>query len=392
MAAITGLGTTYNLPNYTGLLHEIAPSDTPFFSAIGGLNGGGQTIATEFEWQTTDFDAPAQNVQLEGADAPTSKERVRANVTNIVEIHQQTVSVSYSKQSAFGQHAGVNNEAVNPIRSELDWQTTQALKQTVMDLEWSFLYGAYVKPTDNTTARQTRGLIPAITTNVVASDGVVITGASSATDTITSATHGLTVGGKVVFRKVGSTPLIPGRIYFVVNSGSSTTFKVGKTAGGAAITLGTSAANIDFVEPSATTLTKALVNQLAQTVYDTGGITDLNAATLIVPSTQKVGLSGAFTTNFFEQSRTVGGVNVSTIVTDFGTLNVMLSRRIAQDSIVLASLDVCQPVYLEVPGKGHFFAEPLAKTGASDKVMIYGEAGLAYGPESAHGILTGLKF
>jgi hypothetical protein len=53
------------------------------------------------------------------------------------------------------------------------------------------------------------------------------------------------------------------------------------------------------------------------------------------------------------------------------------------------SLGECSPVYLEVPGKGHFFAEPLAKTGASDDVQLYGEVGLAYGVESSHGILTG---
>lgn len=41
MAGITALGTTYNLPNYTGVLHALTPADTPFFSAIGGLAGGG---------------------------------------------------------------------------------------------------------------------------------------------------------------------------------------------------------------------------------------------------------------------------------------------------------------------------------------------------------------
>ena len=33
-------------------------------------------------------------------------------------------------------------------------------------------------------------------------------------------------------------------------------------------------------------------------------------------------------------------------------------------------------------------AEPLAKTGASDDVQIYGEIGLEYGNEKAHGCLT----
>jgi hypothetical protein len=52
MAGITALGTTYNLPNYTGLLFGLTPADTPFFSAIGGLSGGRQTTDTEFEWGT----------------------------------------------------------------------------------------------------------------------------------------------------------------------------------------------------------------------------------------------------------------------------------------------------------------------------------------------------
>jgi hypothetical protein len=36
MSGITAMGTTYNLPNYTGLLYGLSPEETPFFSAIGG--------------------------------------------------------------------------------------------------------------------------------------------------------------------------------------------------------------------------------------------------------------------------------------------------------------------------------------------------------------------
>jgi len=48
-------------------------------------------------------------------------------------------------------------------------------------------------------------------------------------------------------------------------------------------------------------------------------------------------------------------------------------------------------VFLNVPGKGVMFEEPLAKTGASDEVQLYGEVGLAYGNERAHAAMTGLK-
>jgi hypothetical protein len=83
MSGITALGTTYNLPNYTGVLFGLTPAETPFLSAIGGLTGGGQATSTEFEWQTFDLANAGQNVALEGADAPSYEGRVRANVTNV---------------------------------------------------------------------------------------------------------------------------------------------------------------------------------------------------------------------------------------------------------------------------------------------------------------------
>ena len=140
-------------------------------------------------------------------------------------------------------------------------------------------------------------------------------------------------------------------------------------------------------------LTVDHVSALLQGVYDNGGIAETDTATLIVNSSQKLALSKAYASaygKFFETSRNVGGVNMTTIETDFGVLNVMLERQMPQDAICVASLEQCQPVFLETPGKGHFFAEELAKTGASDRTQLYGEVGLAYGNEAAHGLITGL--
>ena len=39
MAGVSGIGTTFNLPNYHGELFSVTPSDTPLLSAIGGLTG-----------------------------------------------------------------------------------------------------------------------------------------------------------------------------------------------------------------------------------------------------------------------------------------------------------------------------------------------------------------
>ncbi|MGL4300286.1 MAG: SU10 major capsid protein, partial [Candidatus Neomicrothrix subdominans] len=104
MPGITGQGTTFNLPNYVGELFAVTPTDTPFLSAIGGLTGGEGVTSTLFPWQGYDL-RPADKLRqrLEGANAQAAEERVRFNVTNVVEIHQETVEVSYTKLAATGQ-------------------------------------------------------------------------------------------------------------------------------------------------------------------------------------------------------------------------------------------------------------------------------------------------
>jgi hypothetical protein len=389
--SITALGTTYNLPNYTGILYQLTPADTPLFSAIGGLSGGGQVTSTEMEWETFDLRDPGQNVQLEGADAPAAQERVRGNVTNVTEIHQEQVAVSYSKLAAVGQKSGSNNALPNPVGNEIDWQVTQMLKQMIRDVEFSFILGLYNKPSDNTTKRQTRGLLQAITTNVK-TNGVIVTGLSAATDTITETSTARANGDVVVFTDAGvSTAVVPNRVYYVVSK-STNAFKVSATKSGSAITIGTATVSVEAA--STVALTVDDVEGILQMAYDNGGVSEQSTATVIVNSSQKRAISSAYANaygKFMETSRTVGGVAVDTIVTNFGTLNVMLDRYVPQDAIIVASLEQCMPVYLEVPGKGHFFAEPLAKTGASEKVQLYGEVGLAFGNEKAHAVLSGLK-
>lgn len=391
MSGITGLGTNYNLPNYTGTLYGITPEDTPFFSAIGGLNGGGQVTETEGEWQTYDLRNPSQPAVLEGATAPTGQARARGNVTNVVQIHQEKISIAYSKWAAYQQKAGTNNAEPNPVTDEVTWQVQQMLKQMKRDIEYSFINGVYQKPVDNTTARKTRGLLAAITTNLTANATSTITALSAATDTVTETATALANGDKIIFTDVGaSTTLVLGRIYYVVSKATNT-FKVALTSGGAAVTIGT--ATVAYRKPWVTVLTKAHVDLLAQQVYDNGGMSESGTATFMVNSTQKIALSNAyanFAGKYVENARNVGGVSVDTIVTDMGTFNVMLDRYVPQDAIVACSLEQCAPFFLEVPGNGHFFAEPLAKTGASQDVQLYGEVGLKYGNEKSHGLVTGL--
>lgn len=322
MPGITGMGTTFNLPNYVGELFSVSPEDTPFLSAIGGLTGGRPANATHFTWSGYDLrDASATRQRVEGSPAPDAEGRARFGVMNVVEIHQETVDTSYTKQAATGQFGdlgaghphvqGVSGE--NAITDEHGWQIAQALKQIARDVEMSFIRGEYADPGTNANPRRTRGLLEAIETHAVDADG----------------------------------------------------------------------------EP----LTEALLLDLMQDVWESGGISESETATLMVGARQKRNLTRIFITdrNFQEQTRDIGGVNLQTIETDFGRLNIMLNRWMPADAVSVVSLEQCAPRFLPIPGKGFLFQEDLAKIGASDRTQIYGEIGLEYGNELTHGKLTGLS-
>jgi hypothetical protein len=390
MPGIVGQGTTFNLPNYVGELFGVSPEDTPLLSAIGGLTGGKETTSTTFEWQGYDLRDPDENRQrLEGANAQQAEERVRFNVDNVVEIHQETVEVSYTKQAAIGNRNGANIDGTNPVTAELPWQVAQSLKQVARDVEASFIRGTYAKPGDNTAPRKTRGLLQAIQTNVM-NLGEAHTGLSAATDTISEASTTLSNDDKVVFTDVGgSTAISPNRVYYVVSKASGT-FKVAPLKGGNPITIGT--ATVSLYKLTGTAPTKSTYDNLFQAVFDNGGIAEGETATIIVGSSQKRNISNAYSTNQNNgiADRNVGGVNFQTIETDFARFNIMLDRWMPADAFTVVSLEQLQPTFLNIPGKGHFFEEDLAKVGAADRKQLYGEIGLEYGNEKAHGVIRGL--
>ena len=83
--------------------------------------------------------------------------------------------------------------------------------------------------------------------------------------------------------------------------------------------------------------------------------------------------------------------NVKQIETDFGNIMVMPAHRFQTTSVLaIYDLSVVSPVYQPIPGKGNFFYEELAKTGASENGQLYGKFGLDHGPEFMHGKITGL--
>ena len=133
-------------------------------------------------------------------------------------------------------------------------------------------------------------------------------------------------------------------------------------------------------------LTEDIVLDAIQEAWTNGGLQEGETRTVLVGGQGKRRLTRIFVTDkgFQEGTRNVGGVNLQTIETDFGNLNVMLNRHMPAGSLAFVSLEDLSPVHLLVPGKGFLFVEPLAKVGAAERSQIYGEVGLEYGNERKH--------
>lgn len=146
-------------------------------------------------------------------------------------------------------------------------------------------------------------------------------------------------------------------------------------AGGTAIAAGSVDLSLD------------LVNELLRTMFD-------NGAELINPvfwanGFQKQQLSAIY--GYAPTDRNIGGVNIKQIETDFGVIGIADAHRfVPAAELLLADMAVIKPVTQPVPGKGNMFYETLAKTGASENGMIFGQYGLDHGPAFAHGKITGL--
>ena len=175
MSNVSGQGNTHNLPNYLGApLIAMGNNNTPLLNLIIGSEMG-QNFRTvhsdKFALNSNySFETPAQPAITEtgASTAPTATSFVRAQDTNVVQIFQRKISVTYSKQGDYDNIAGLalaNGE--NPVKNELEFQTATNLKQIYKDLNYTLINGAYQDNTTATTAAMSRGMLAAITTNVV---------------------------------------------------------------------------------------------------------------------------------------------------------------------------------------------------------------------------------
>ena len=146
------------------------------------------------------------------------------------------------------------------------------------------------------------------------------------------------------------------------------------------------ACSSNAVDASAATLSKSLVDELLAAMAAGGAA--FRQPVIMANSFQKQKLSDIY--GYAPPDRSVGGVNVNTIYTDFCTAGVVFNPFMDTDKLLIVDLAVCRPVFCPVPGKGVLFYEDLAREGAADQGHVFAQAGLDYGPEQFHGKITGL--
>ena len=182
MANTENPGTVWNCPNYTGELYLIGANQTPFLNMVGGLQGELVKIVGDFQFplaQPWALESAAQPAVTETASltAPTAWTYVRGQDVNTVQIFHRAVSISYAKQSVTGQVTAdattglVDITGDQPVTNEKDFQIAAHMRQIAVNVDYTFLNGAYQQAINAGTAAKCRGIITGAASNTVAAGG-----------------------------------------------------------------------------------------------------------------------------------------------------------------------------------------------------------------------------
>jgi len=295
-----------NTPNFSGMLFNKGNTKTPFSTMIGVRRK--YTTSTEFvtgqEYTTAQGSQPEIS-EAQSLNAPDASIVTREQKTNVTQIFQEAVGVSYAKQSNMGTLSGVNiaGQQPNPV-SEDAFQVAAKMAKIAQDIEYTFIRGQYHKSTGDTDANKSRGLLTAITSNVIDANG----------------------------------------------------------------------------KP----LSFMLLCEALKSIQDSNG--DISNIVVGLDSTSRLQLNADAVAN-----RDINVIAVDKVVTPLGTVYLKDLKYLPSGEIVLCDPTIMAPVEQLVPGKGNFFIEELAKTGAGTKKQIFGQIGLDHGPEWYSAKITGLS-
>lgn len=170
--------TSFGVLNYSGMLFNKGNVRTPLSTIIGGKMKTTDHVefVTGLEYEGGGAGEQPAISETASLTAPDATVVTREQVSNVTQIFQESVGVSYGKKSNMGTLSGVNiaNQQANPI-SELDFQVAAKMQKMARDIEYTFINGVYQRATSDAVPNKTRGLVNAITTNVKAMGGSALT-------------------------------------------------------------------------------------------------------------------------------------------------------------------------------------------------------------------------
>lgn len=178
MANVSAAGTLWNLPNVDGMLFNRSKVTTPLLSSINSVRvAPNNEFAMGAGWDLESVSQP-EITETDSLTAPTPTSYVRSNETNVTQIFQKKISVSYQKLANSGRlrypevgtsgYAFSTNPGDNSAPDEWMFQVEANMQQVRAEMEHTFLNGTYQAATAANVAYKTRGLITGSTTNTVA--------------------------------------------------------------------------------------------------------------------------------------------------------------------------------------------------------------------------------
>ncbi len=315
----TGMGTTFNLLNYSGMLATASVTQTPFLAMVMSkpmrtVNYLEFTTSSDYTLPEANADGISENKAADVHSNVTATNIGRGQSTNMIQTFVDKVSISYLKEGANGQMAGINvTGQTNNAPSELAFQRAMVLKKNARNIEYAFLNGKYYKALNANEANKTRGMFDAIPEENIL--------------------------------------------------------------------------NLNKQE-----LTRELFEQELKNMYDNGAY--LEDVYAFVNSSAKKKLTSLYNLqNGFSlpDSRNEAGVNITKVLTDFCTINIVLDPWVPTDKILIADMNYIKAVGFNTKGSNFYFEE-IAHNGAAYEEMFYGNIGLDYGPRFVHGAIIGIAY
>ena len=155
------------------MLYNKGNTRTPLLSSIGSRTKYTNSVEFVLSQTYTSEDGDIPNIsETDSLTAPNPSYITRNQATNVTQIFQDALAISYAKMSNMGTLSGVNiaGQKANPL-IELDFQIARKMNKLGRAIEKTFIQGTFNKATADDEVNKTRGLNQAIETNVIAANG-----------------------------------------------------------------------------------------------------------------------------------------------------------------------------------------------------------------------------